>query len=392
MHTNMDIGINHGLHQLPAACYPPSDSDEESFVVLQNSFSSEFDKKDELRWADEFSSEVIEDSQQQASDSLCTMTLQQSSEASAPISDVMSHDDVQRQVEQLIEENKNLKNTLEQNNIFMKTLKQWQEDVGRVQNSHKKKFAETKAYIEALVTENQRLRVGGDGANSDADLLRLEYSKNIGAQIEKNLGLENRIKELLDQNECLSSRIGEREQDFENKEQKYLQQITDLKADSHKAESEEIANLRKQLMEAQSCLTDIKQTKKAIQLEADANRKTIDDLQTRIQNMTKESDRTLALESQLDIFKNDFKVERESKQNIIREKNDMAIDMRNMQLKNEQLMRDIEVLRTKCTFVEVSHAPPSPPPTTYTCPLCMLKFRSIKSLEDHVELCLENTQ
>lgn len=71
--------------------------------------------------------------------------------------------EVQQKLNELLQENTKLKETLKQNNTAMKqqfnVLATWQEEIMRVHQNHKKKFAETRELINYLKKENTELKM-----------------------------------------------------------------------------------------------------------------------------------------------------------------------------------------------------------------------------------------
>lgn len=71
--------------------------------------------------------------------------------------------EVHKKLNELLQENTKLKETLKQNNIAMKqqfnTLSDWQEEIMKVHQNHKKKFAETRELINYLKKENTDLKM-----------------------------------------------------------------------------------------------------------------------------------------------------------------------------------------------------------------------------------------
>ncbi|XP_043597982.1 optineurin [Bombus pyrosoma] len=71
--------------------------------------------------------------------------------------------EVYQKLNEVLQENTKLKETLKQNNIAMKqqfnTLATWQEDILKIHQNHKKKFAETRELINYLKQENTDLKM-----------------------------------------------------------------------------------------------------------------------------------------------------------------------------------------------------------------------------------------
>lgn len=130
----------------------------------------------------------------------------------------------------------------------------------------------------------------------------------------------------------------------------------------------------------------------------------------------------------MELYKSDFEAERSAKDALKHDKEEIADDLRSLQRRNEELLKEVERLRGSTDFVHVSSSASSsapsapqdvsniitikiiviysymnikmkiyflrqsPPPPSYACPLCMVRFRSLRILEDHVEYCVFNTQ
>lgn len=75
----------------------------------------------------------------------------------------MNTGEVNQKLSEVLQENMKLKETLKQSNLAMKqqfsTLLLWQEEVLKVHQNHKKKFSETKEFINCLKKENAELKI-----------------------------------------------------------------------------------------------------------------------------------------------------------------------------------------------------------------------------------------
>nr|CAD7588687.1 unnamed protein product [Timema genevievae] len=74
----------------------------------------------------------------------------------------LNPEEIQNKLHELLVENVELKDTLNQNNMAMRqqfhTLVKWQEEVLKVHQNHKEKFAETRDLIHKLRNENEELK------------------------------------------------------------------------------------------------------------------------------------------------------------------------------------------------------------------------------------------
>ncbi|XP_050456704.1 putative autophagy-related protein 11 isoform X2 [Cataglyphis hispanica] len=87
----------------------------------------------------------------------------------------LSTDEMQKKLTDVLQENVKLKETLKQNTLSMKeqfnTLAMWQEEVMKVHETHKKKFAETRELVTHLKKENAELKT---------ELSQLQHTESIG--------------------------------------------------------------------------------------------------------------------------------------------------------------------------------------------------------------------
>jgi len=144
---------------------PPSSlSVDESFVVLERSPSEE---------VNQFASFLSEQSTVYPTVSphntntggttrMESQSLQNSSYVPGSLPTDLSPEEIQKRLHDVLQENLQLKETLQQNNLAMKqqfnTLARWQEEVFKVHQNHKAKFAETKELVLKLRAENTELK------------------------------------------------------------------------------------------------------------------------------------------------------------------------------------------------------------------------------------------
>lgn len=85
---------------------------------------------------------------------------------------------MQKKLSDMLQENVKLKETLRQNTLSMKeqfsTLAMWQEEVMKVHENHKKKFAETRELINHLKRENAELKT---------KLSHLQHIESVGFEV-----------------------------------------------------------------------------------------------------------------------------------------------------------------------------------------------------------------
>ncbi|XP_065168474.1 NF-kappa-B essential modulator-like isoform X3 [Atheta coriaria] len=207
-----------------------------------------------------------------------------------------------------------------------------------------------------------------------------DYVKQVNANDEdyKRVELENQ-------------EAAKKEQELQKENMLMKSQLLKMKND----ETAELQRLRIQLSEAQNSLIETKEAKKLSDKEAVCNRKAVDEMEKKFMEARCDQDKILALEEQLKIYRADYKAERERKIFVVEELNKVSQDLENVQLRNRELVDEIERLRAAQEFVNVnapqaqpkSHTP-SPPLTRFPCPLCGEMFRSLRLLEEHVDLCI----
>ncbi|XP_030765254.1 optineurin-like isoform X2 [Sitophilus oryzae] len=179
-----------------------------------------------------------------------------------------------------------------------------------------------------------------------------------------------------------------------------LQLKSQYKQQQSGVDNEQVANLRQQLMQAQKAYTECNQAK--VQLQAQSNKLQTENYEFSQKLLTKqeEEDTLYALKAQLEVYKSDFEAEREAKEDIKREKLKLSEDLQNLHRRNIQMQEEIELYREQVNqFHPVSttrrgeearsnSGSDSPPLSRYTCPICNLRFRSLKLVQDHLETCI----
>ncbi|XP_076242220.1 uncharacterized protein LOC143184109 [Calliopsis andreniformis] len=107
--------------------------------------------------------------------------------------------EVYQKLNELLQENGKLKETLKQNNIAMKqqfnTLASWQEEIMKVHQNHKKKFAETRELINYLKKENTELKMKLSSENSDDTKIGYEEPLSTSKKEEDSSSTINELQE-----------------------------------------------------------------------------------------------------------------------------------------------------------------------------------------------------
>ncbi|CAH1640456.1 unnamed protein product [Spodoptera littoralis] len=138
-------------------------------------------------------------------------------------------------------------------------------------------------------------------------------------------------------------------------------------------------------------------------------------LQGELARLRGQQDDTELLKAQMDLYKSDFEAERESRQKMASEKENLQTDIRTLQKRNQELTQQLEEVRkinpsvhrsaTSSVRSSTSRAPATPrapsrpapaqPAATgnmvFTCPKCMrFSCDQYKVMEDHFDFCLDD--
>ncbi|VEN58177.1 unnamed protein product [Callosobruchus maculatus] len=207
--------------------------------------------------------------------------------------------------------------------------------------------------------------------------------------------------------------------------------------------TEELDNTRTQLSNTQIMLTLAEENKKAALAKVDSLSEQVLRLNKEIEELkvkNVQSDEMFALKTQMDMYKVDFEQERSAKEAMKLEKDKLLEDIQMLQTRNQQLQDELAMARSGGDFVVLPRAGQttstnssqntssstsnryardlphirssylnssplrrniltrsylrtpirSPPLGKHSCPLCGIQFRSIRLLEDHVDVCCGN--
>lgn len=368
----------------------------------------------------------------------------------------LSPDEIQQKVDVLIAENLKLKETLHQNNLAMKKqyaiLSTWQDEVAMVHNSHKDKFSDIKKYVEKVRLENAQFStiIATKSKKCEELMNEIEHLKSeqalaaakdkVDIKVLKSsfdnlsefelLSAKKKIKELEQQlvterdnlkevqssaikvealtddleklklnNDTAVNNLNKKLRESEALQKILLDEIKSLKAQLLTASTakESQVNFEEQLMAAQMHITQLELIRNEDRETINSNEEKILQLENQIKETVTSNDTITLLHAQLEQYKADFHAEQEAKVRVGVEKEKIADDLRNLQRRNQQLLEEVERLRgSDYVYVakeEENPVPPeSPEPVVYTCPMCLIHFRSLRVLEDHVEYCVFHTQ
>lgn len=141
-------------------------------------------------------------------------------------------------------------------------------------------------------------------------------------------------------------------------------------------QQEDFQNIRHQLTETQMQVISLNQ-------ELSKKYSEIEELR-HLLTQTSSKDDVFALQSQLEVYRKDFEAEKASKIELKRERDQLAEDLRNVQIRNKQMQNEVERLRA------LNLAPGKS--SVYLCPKCSFNFKSYQSLENHVHRCLDTEE
>lgn len=157
-------------------------------------------------------------------------------------------------------------------------------------------------------------------------------------------------------------------------------------------------HVQEQLMQAQMHITKLELLRNEDKEAINAKEETIAKMDTLVKEMTDSSDTMAALRAQLELYKSDFEAERQAKDSVKAEKEQIADDLQHLQRRNQQLLEEVDRLRGG-DFVHVNRpeqsaaaAPSAPQDRTaprFACPKCDFKFWDYQALENHVYRCIE---
>lgn len=146
--------------------------------------------------------------------------------------------------------------------------------------------------------------------------------------------------------------------EFERKQEQFWKDIEELKkrqAENTKNENiqEILQNLRQQLMHAQERITLLTSEKQALEAMLREKDGKLQGLQDKYSEASHELETITVLKMQLDLYKTDFEAERTTANALKIEKEKITEDLTLIQQRNEQLLREIEQLRTTLNITGV---------------------------------------
>ena len=311
--------------------------------------------------------------------------------------------EIEQKLNELLQENAKLKETLKQNNVAMKqqfnTLASWQEQIMDVHQSHKKKFLETRNLINYLKKENTELKMKLSTEHpSDT---KIEYEA-LSTSVKKEEETPGPVTELQEKLSSLTNELNSSEINFEkvSSEVQKLLCISNLMISQLQQATSTIQEqtLNIKHLEVQAAMSKPNDSSNCAECEKCLKKdKEIDFLKESIaleQEINTENIKLLRM--QLNLYEEDFKQERKMKESLLGEKEKLNNDLQKQIVFNQQLQEKIsrltaDYLMYGWTDPEAEATLPDLEPplmSTFLCPKCDCSFRSVQSLEQHVNSCM----
>nr|CAI5856759.1 unnamed protein product [Callosobruchus analis] len=322
--------------------------------------------------------------------------------------------------ENLVHELEKQKDVVSRKDEIIKTLqetlasKESNVSLNQTSNNNLKEFELEMANkkIKDLECENQKLK------DENADLHRnlesvKEDSKPNEERIRKLQGELDIAKTEIEQYKLEASKVKNMVRDRETELGQIIAGLREQLSNTKSVDpwiTEELDNTRTQLSNTQIMLTLAEENKTAALKQVDSLSEQVKRLSKEIEELklkNVQSDEMFALKTQMDMYKVDFEQERSAKEAMRLEKDKLLEDIQMLQTRNQQLQDDLAILRSNGEYVVVppsgptmstssstntsSSASNSPPLGKHSCPLCGIQFRSIRLLEDHVDVCCGHT-
>nr|CAH7751765.1 unnamed protein product [Callosobruchus chinensis] len=325
--------------------------------------------------------------------------------------------------------------------------KESNESLNQTSNNNLKEFELEMANkkIKDLEGENQKLKDENADLHRNLESLK-EASKPNEERIRKLQGELDLAKTEIEQYTLEASKGKNMLRDRETELGQIIAGLREQLSNIKPAEpwiTEELDNTRTQLSNTQIMLTLAEENKTSALAQVATLSQQVMRLNKEIEEIklkNDQSDEMFALKTQMDMYKVDFEQERSAKETIKLEKDKLLEDIQMLQNRNQQLQDELTMIRNSGDFVVLPQAGQtmssssrentsssasnrytrdlphirssylnssplrrniltrsylrtpirSPPLGKHSCPMCGIQFRSIRLLEDHVDVCLGN--
>ncbi|GJQ66271.1 putative leucine zipper of domain CC2 of NEMO, NF-kappa-B essential modulator [Trypoxylus dichotomus] len=221
----------------------------------------------------------------------------------------------------------------------------------------------------------------------ELDLLKQKEKKQITTANEVQ-ALKEEIVELRDGNNNLNDQVSRLQIQGEKLKAEIIEREEQLNITRNSLQTfdQELSKTKQQLMVSQMHITELKETHAQITADQD---KEIESLRLKLEGVQLNVDENTALRAQLELYKNDFELERAQRKELFTEKNKIANDLQQLQRRNNQLHEEIDQMRSGFVHVKKEEAPTSPA-DAFPCPKCSFRFFTYQALQNHVFRCLEH--
>jgi len=118
------------------------------------------------------------------------------------------------------------------------------------------------------------------------------------------------------------------------------------------------------------------------------------------QQLSTAHDRIDLLSAQVEIYRNDFQMEREAREKLVSEKDILLNELSLLQKRNKELLDKAQNSQAESTgkplgairkiTTQSKESSPETEPIKFICPLCELETKTLRLLEQHLELCLKD--
>uniref|UniRef100_A0A336LTB5 CSON000146 protein n=1 Tax=Culicoides sonorensis TaxID=179676 RepID=A0A336LTB5_CULSO len=340
----------------------------------------------------------------------------------------------------LVEEHQQLKENLEKTNQIMRNqfsvLQEWQDAVktrmlekNALNNKLKEELAFTKTENERLNTDLKALKQKLEETVSTFNAFEISAKKEI-SDMNMKLSENNAIiQNISAENERLQLEKADfvfvqknkpensfKPEDFMKKSEHDLivkelnRKTSDLLAqnlefeDMKKVYKDELDCLKVNLTAAEELHKEMRNTISTLNTSNTENCKRVEDVSKKLKVVQDEND---LLKAQVEIYHKDFLMEREAREKLATEKDNILSELQLLKMRNKQLIDDtqqrLKTVGQTNAFGESSsasntnsHPPKSASPEAenqknrYYCPICNLELKTLRLLEQHIDICLKD--
>ncbi|KAG4066977.1 hypothetical protein HA402_007725 [Bradysia odoriphaga] len=254
--------------------------------------------------------------------------------------------------------------------------------------------------LEMIVNEN------GQNASEDREKVRQlkdELNQISIQNVQIREVVQNEYVQQIDQLKESLAREQERYQKLKSDNDKWIMEF-DLQCRKVTELTEQVAEKQTDLAELQAKnaeqQTELTEMQKAIVLLRSKEINADIQAHQKEQEFVEMKEENEFLKAQLDVYKSDFEMERQSRQDIANEREELLSDLKLLQRRNQQLIEEAQSrtrLSNGASTSSTASAPPQAsamenrkPVGNFICPVCNNASPSLMALQNHVQSCLEN--